>query len=394
MTPGPAGAPLKVLHVLGNYPIPPLGGIETVVVNLSEGLSGLGVENRVVAAAHGPHHDRRDGTEFFGVRAGFVSNWIQIPSVSAWSSLREHVRWGDLVHVHNPPELFNLAALALSQEERRPVVLSLLSPGRLVAHPRRLFRWAGVGGERVLREATTRAAAVQVKNELDFQYVRSLRSDALLIPDGVEDLLLSAPPAPSSPPGAPAERRRFPGILYLGRLHPLKGPEDLVEALPLLTSQFPGVHVVFAGPDVEGMASHVRSRAQELGVEGRVTVLGAVDGATKLTLLDSCQVVAIPSRADFVEGFSIVASEAWARSKPVAAYPVGALKARVRNGENGYLATSVSVPALAEAVAKATSMGRVKIPPDVVGWKEVARRFKAVYEGVLAPRPTSLAVSG
>lgn len=385
---------MKVLHVLGNYPIPPLGGIETVVVHLSEELSALGIENRVVAASRGSHRDRRDRIEFFGVRAGFVSNWIQVPYWSAWATLREQIRWSDVVHVHNPPELFNLVALGIAREEGRPAVLSLLSPGRLVAHPQFLFRWAGVGGEWILREAAGRAAAVQVKNTLDFDYLAHRGSRPLLIPDGVEREILSAPPTGRAAARLPELGERYPVVLFIGRLHPLKGPGDVIDVIPLLISRFPGIHVILAGADVEGLASRLMVRARQLGIEDRVTVKGPVDGATKLTLLDSCNVVAIPSQADFVEGFSIVASEAWARAKPVAAYPVGALKARVKDGENGFLATDVSVPALADAISRALTINHVRAPADVVGWTEVALRFKRVYEGILSPKTPAGTVFG
>ena len=380
----PGEEPVKVLHVLGNYPLPPLGGIETVVVHLSEELSALGIESRVVAASRAVHHDRRDSIEFIGVRAGFVSNWIQVPYPSAWSTLREQIRWAEVVHVHNPPELFNLVALMIARDVHRPAVLSLLSPGGLVSHPRLLFRWAGIGGEWVLREATGRAAAVQVKNTLDYEYLKRRGTNPQLIPDGVEQEILAAPhrtPASARPLSVD---RSYPTILFLGRLQSMKGPEDLVDAIPLLVDRFPGIHAVLAGPDADGAMERLRERARRLGVENRVVVAGAVDGPTKLDLLDACHVVAIPSQADFVEGFSIVASEAWARLKPVAAYPVGALKARVKNGENGYLAGSVSVPGLAEAIAKALTIERITIPPDVVGWDVIARRFRELYDRVLA----------
>ena len=375
---------MKLLHVLGNYPIPPLGGIQTVDVHLTEARSAFGIENRVVAAARDPHNDRREGIEYMGVRAGFVSNWIQVPYWSAWTTLREQIRWADVVHVHNPPELFNLVALAIAREEQRPAVLSLLSPGRLIAHPRMLFRWAGVGGEWILREATGRAAALIVKNRLDFEYLARRGPPPRLIPDGVEREILSAPPVPRTAAASSGMENRYPVLLYLGRLHPLKGPGDLVDAIPLLVERFPGVHAVLVGADVEGIAGRLTERARKLGVESRVLVRGPVDGATKLALLDACHVVVIPSQADFVEGFSIVASEAWARGKPVAAYPVGALRARVRDGENGFLASRVSVPALADAIARAVMIERVRPPSDVVGWSEVASQTKAVYERVLS----------
>jgi glycosyltransferase involved in cell wall biosynthesis len=91
-------------------------------------------------------------------------------------------------------------------------------------------------------------------------------------------------------------------------------------------------------------------------------------------------VVVIPSLSDIVEAYSIVASEAWARKKPVVAYSVGALKYRVKNGINGYLARPMDQKELAEKIAMALSKSlKFRLPSDVWSWNEVAGQFRQKY---------------
>jgi len=80
-------------------------------------------------------------------------------------------------------------------------------------------------------------------------------------------------------------------ILYLGRLHPLKGLDLLIKATRLLAIQRKDVHVVIAGPDTEGYRKAALSRAD---------------------------IFVLPS---YAEGFSMALLEAMASGLPVVITP-------------------------------------------------------------------------
>jgi colanic acid/amylovoran biosynthesis glycosyltransferase len=159
-----------------------------------------------------------------------------------------------------------------------------------------------------------------------------------------------------------------------------------VRSVALVRAAVPSAFGVVVGPEFEDSRRRLETVSSELGISGSIRLLGAVSDDDRIGAIDAASVVAIPSKADFVEGFSLVASEAWARHRPVAAYPVGALRERVRDGENGYLARSTTPPALAEAVLACLRLGHVPTPPDVIGWSEVAGRFFEEYERAVAGR--------
>jgi glycosyltransferase involved in cell wall biosynthesis len=170
----------------------------------------------------------------------------------------------------------------------------------------------------------------------------------------------------------------------VGRLHPLKGASDLIDATVTLSRSAPGVRTVLAGPGTESEVATLRRQIARVGADEAVRMLGPVDESTKIRLIDAADVVVVPSRSDFVEGFSLVSSEAWARGKPVAAYPVGALRCRVKEGTNGALATSFDTGALAEAILRALDIRSVSAPADVVAWPEVVGQFEDLYGGLLS----------
>jgi len=371
---------MRVLHVAGNFPLPPLGGVENIIVHLAEELPRLGLDVRVVGAARQAGHQSAFGSDFFAVSTATISNWVRVPTLTALSTVREGIRWADVVHVHNPPELFNFAAIEAVFRAGKPLVLTLFSPGQLARHPRRSYRWPARVGEWLVRRDSLHASVVQVCNQLDYDYVAAWGCAPEIVPFGIAEPLISSPrPARPREPGS-RMATGYPRLLFVGRLHPMKGPEHFVQVTEILRRESPQIRAVVVGPDFEGSLGRLQDLAGRLGISDCIEFRGPVlDELEKLSLFDSADVVVIPSLADFVEGFSIVASEAWSRGIPVAAYPVGALKVRVKEGENGSLARSIDPIALSHAVRRALALRSVPTPSDVVGWPAVGRRFLDIY---------------
>jgi glycosyltransferase involved in cell wall biosynthesis len=373
---------VRVLHVIGSYPIPPYGGVETTAYYLGRELSRLNVEIKVVAPTASSKRHVEGGCEFLGLPAGRVSNWIQIPRPSSVSSLRRLIRWADVIHVLNPQELFNLIAIGLTFEARRPLVLSVPVSNSMSSHPKALFRLAGVLDDRLIQSLFRRVSVVHLKNLSDYEYAKRITPHAIYIPDAAASFLFSAPASGADLRKELRLEAAYPILLFLGRLHPLKGPTHLVEAVRILLGTQPSTAAIIAGPDFEGQSSKIGRLSERLGVRNRIRILGAIDEEKKVDVLDLADVVVVPSLSDFVEGFSIVASEAWTRHKPVVGYPVGALKVRVRDGENGYLAGRIEPKALASAISRALKLGPVPVPSDVMSWTQVAEQFDQLYRSI------------
>jgi glycogen(starch) synthase len=121
-----------------------------------------------------------------------------------------------------------------------------------------------------------------------------------------------------------------PTVQFIGRLEYQKGPDLLIEAIPRVLANRWDTKFIFAGQG--SMKSHLERRAKELGVAHATRFLGFVPHWEFLELLNSCDIVCLPSRN---EPFGIALLEAWAAGKPVVATDVGGLGENIDNFVNG-----------------------------------------------------------
>jgi glycosyltransferase involved in cell wall biosynthesis len=159
-------------------------------------------------------------------------------------------------------------------------------------------------------------------------------------------------------------------ILYLGRLHPKKSPEDMVKAFPKIVREVPNAKLVIAGKGSE--KEKLEKLVQELKLQGKVIFTGFVSENAKWGLLKRCDIFVLPS---IVEAFGIALIEAMACGKPVIATNVGPFPEIIKDGETGVLIPVHSPPSLADAVI---SLARNPEKRMLIGKKakeEVENRF-------------------
>jgi glycosyltransferase involved in cell wall biosynthesis len=107
--------------------------------------------------------------------------------------------------------------------------------------------------------------------------------------------------------------RRF--LLFVGRLHKVKGCDLLIEAFAQSLDRIPrDVDIVIAGPDQMGLSEQLKAMAKQLGIEKRVHWTGMVSGELKWGMIRSCEALILPSHH---ENFGMVVAEAMACSRPV-----------------------------------------------------------------------------
>ena len=150
-----------------------------------------------------------------------------------------------------------------------------------------------------------------------------------------------------------------PVVLFLGRLNPLKGPQFIIEAAPVLAAEFPEIAFVFVGPDQSGYVNHLKARAGELGVSSRVHFTGMIsDFKEKMQAYSSCDLFCLPTS---YEGTSQAIFEAMTQGKPIVATNTGGIPFQLDNGASGFLVEYGDVKGLADAMGRTlrdTSMAR------------------------------------
>ena len=102
-------------------------------------------------------------------------------------------------------------------------------------------------------------------------------------------------------------------VFFMGRIHPKKGCDLLIEAFAEIFRRQPDWHLVIAGPDQVGWQRKLQHRSERLGLASRITWMGMISGALKWGALRAAEVFVLPSHQ---ENFGIVVAEALAAGVP------------------------------------------------------------------------------
>jgi glycosyltransferase involved in cell wall biosynthesis len=303
---------MNVLHVVAGLPVSG-GGLAEAVARLAREAVQLGHEATIatVAGPNDPLAAAAEEARAAGVRIVRFAPAAPRAAFFSWdmlSGLRPLVQAADVVHVHSnwtfPVWWGCQAAIAAG----RPLVMSphgCLDPVRL-AHSAWKKQLAGCFDRRYLRQADVIHATSEAERGWIEQYVGG-RPRIEVIPIGVDlpALLETA---------NPAERTRT--VLSLGRLHPLKGLDLLLDGWDRAIRALPPAarwELVIAGPDEQGTQEMLERRARELGL-ANVTFPGPLYGADKQRAFADADLFVLPSRS---ENFGIVVAEALAAGVPV-----------------------------------------------------------------------------
>jgi glycosyltransferase involved in cell wall biosynthesis len=142
--------------------------------------------------------------------------------------------------------------------------------------------------------------------ESEFRDIRAagLRGPVAIIPNGID----IGPEPVCSPVGR--ERRR---LLFLGRLHPIKGIDLLLRAWQRLEPRFPDWELRIVGKDEDnGYGAQLQQLGDSLGVR-RVHFAGPAFGSQKTAQFQQADLFVLPSHS---ENFGIAVAEGLAHGLP------------------------------------------------------------------------------
>lgn len=159
-------------------------------------------------------------------------------------------------------------------------------------------------------------------------------------------------------------------VLYLGRLHPKKCPDDLVKAFPKVVKKVPNAKLIFAGKGEEEI--ELKGLVSDLNLNDNIIFAGFVSEDEKWDLLRRCDVFVLPS---VVEGHPITVIEAMACSKPVIATNVGPFPEIIKDGETGLLVPLHAPDELANAMTKLALNDDKRIETGKMARRDVEERF-------------------
>lgn len=224
------------------------------------------------------------------------------------------------------------------------------------------------------------ASAFHATSEGEARDIRSrnLSQPIALIPNGVE--------GPSRLP-----ERSYPGsgartLLFLSRIHPIKGLKDLVKAWARIRPA--GWNVVVAGPDENEHGAEIKSLIASLGLESEFSFAGSVDDETKWKLLRAADLFVLPS---YSESFGLAIAEALAAELPVITTRATPWR-ELESHQCGYWIEN-GVDALADCLALATKKSRNELEAmgkrgralvlEKYSWDAAAQKMVSVFDWLI-----------
>lgn len=308
---------MRVLHVAASLS-PQWGGPIAMIAGLTRALQKQGVSCTVFAPV-----GRRVGTDPVWLDGAdvrlFPTAWLALgwigyaPTISV--ALREALASHDLVHIHELWHFPHYAAYRAAQEAGKPYVVTVhgaMDPWAMRQKWLRKWIYMTLLQRRILQ----RAAAVQAvtATEADQIRARGIRTPIAVIPNGIDpDSFQNLPPKS-------VFLQRFPDlegkqvVLFLGRIHPIKGLDILAHAFPKVLSHHQDVRLVIAGPDEDSHRRRIEALLAAGGVVDRTVFTGMLTETEKLAALAASDVFVLPS---YSEGLSLSVLEALASGLPV-----------------------------------------------------------------------------
>ena len=360
-------ASLKIAQVNVYFKPFMVGGAEWYVYNISTELVKMGHEVHVFTADHcnGDRAPSREVVDGINVhRLPLKIDWTYRTKV--WDGLYDALSDGsfDVIHTYDYAQPHSVDAIRAGRKTRKGTVLTVFDVHSMI--PRMWYKrlpMRFIDGY-LARRTLPGAGRILVRAPNLVQPIVKLGGDPeriLVTPSGIRDESLGDF-------DGKLFRERYnvggsPMVLYLGRLNPLKGPQDLLAAAPTILKEHPNASFVFVGPDQSGYAKTLGAEAERLGIGQHVHLVGPIfDFDEKMQAYAACQVFVLPTA---YEGTSQAIFEAMSQGKPVVATRVGGVPYQISDGEEGYLVEHGDVNMLATRIkdllddpSLATEMGQ------------------------------------
>lgn len=306
---------MKVLHVAASLN-PAWGGPTKVVTELTEALAKKGIEVSIFA----PLENSKEicipkGVDVKLFPKGFLSKFWTSYSSSLAKALMKEVFDFDLVHIHEIWHHPHYAAYKATKLARKPFVITIhgaLDPWCLNHKAFRKRVYATLIQKRILKEASGLHAITEEEVKSMSNFVNN--QNIFLIPNGLNPEDFENLPERSEIELLYPGLKRKKVILFLGRIHPIKGLDLLAKAFGKLARTRNDIILLIVGPDNYGYAKQVKQMLKIEGVMDKVIFTGILTGHMKLSVLSRADIFVLPS---YSEGFSMAILEAMICGLPV-----------------------------------------------------------------------------
>lgn len=280
--------------------------------------------------------------------------------------LKKYVRDYDVVHVHHAFARLPLAAIKAAKTFNISVVLTNHTVSFMYDYEH-LWRFLSYTYPRY-RLTLSKVDSIISVSEAARRFISNFTANpGIVIPNGVDTDRFRPRSGIRLFDGDPV-------ILYVGRLVPKKGVDNLILAMRNVLKVHRKARLIIVGKGA--LQKMLRSEAKLAGVESSVSFLGYVPDEELPYIYNSADVFVLPSITG--ESFGIVLLEAMASGLPVVATRVGGIP-EVLSGQG--VLVDPEPESIAEGIEEA--LGHPTTLPERFSWKNIAKRVYKVYREII-----------
>jgi len=308
---------MKIAIIINLFPPKWLAGTEIATYNLAEHLAKRGHEIHAITS-----HD--EGLPNFDKENGFYIHRIAWPKIRIigvflfWLQIFLKIRTikPDIVQV----QAISIGIPAFLAKKILKIPYIVWGRGSDVYLPGRFMR---ITSKPILYDAD---AVLALTEDMRQKMKGIVDREIFVVPNGIN---LEQFTGGSSPI---AKENGVKNILFVGRLHPVKGVQYLIRAMVNVLEEIPDARLILVGDGEE--RGNLEALSVQLGVQKSVQFVGVVPHEKVHTYMQHADAFVLPSLS---EGFPGVILEAMACGLPVIATRVGGIPDIIIPDYNGYL---------------------------------------------------------
>lgn len=338
---------MKVVQTNKAY-YPKVGGIETTITNLSEGLVNDCKVNVEVLTCSNKRSYKSMKKNINGVEINYLPTFgffASLPISPVYYNALSKM-YGDILHIHEPFPWADLSYLFSSKIRKNFSHLVVSWHSDIVRQ-----KWALSFYRPYINKFLKMADKILVSNSNlidNSEYLPNYKSKCEIVPLGAKlDWVLDSTSRVDLVDKIKNDYNS-PLVLFVGRLVYYKGIQYLIDAI----SQISDVSLVIVG--IGPLEKELKNKIRALNLEKRIHILPELDKETLYSFYEACDLFVLPS-VEKSETYGIVQIEAMACGKPVICTDLKTGTTFINlNGTTGLVVPPRDSKSLAEAIRNLT----------------------------------------
>lgn len=293
-----------------------IGGTEVATYNLADNLVKRGHEVHIITT-----HD--DNLPYSSMEKGFYIHRIAWPKIriigylSFWTKIYLQIQkiYPDIIHCQS----LDVCIPAEIAKKTMNIPYVVWGQGSDIYLPGRFLQLAS---KPIIQNAD---AVLALTEDMKQKMQRMCDREIFIVPNGVDLEMFEI-----SSGGQKSGNSKT--IIFVGRLHPVKGVQYLIEAMTIVHQEMPEIELVIVGDGVE--RARLEELAKRLNQDSYIQFTGRIPQGSIPRFMHQADIFALSSLS---EGLPVVLLEAMAAGLPIIATNVGGIPDIVKEGVNGYL---------------------------------------------------------